>query len=503
MKFRALLSFFLAAFSPAKADPDWTSDLREDMLELHYAGTATGISAVWEWRLNVPGAGEHASWQALPEADNEGKFKLATPISEAGWESLEIRAREGEAVRLSRTWTCEPHGPLQMLTPTRIDALPDPDRKVWQDYLARSKSLALQERRALAMECRKLGRRASSPAPEDSKEFEFDDEKMDVAWYATAEATKLADVVLTYQTPSGGWSKAVDYAKGPRQPGAHWTSQDGKGWHYCGTLDNRATTEQIKFLAQVAVAHNREDCRTAVLRGIDWLLAAQFPNGGWPQVYPLEPGYHEAITFNDGAVTHALEVLHAVSHGDVPFDWVPAGLKQKAAAAFDRGLNCLLACQVRLKGVRTVWCAQHDPLALVPVAARLKEPPSLSGGESAVMLRFLMRKGPLNEEMRGVVNDGIAWLESKKIIGLRRIKNEKGRTDYVQDPSSTEVLWARFYSLESGLPIFPGAGDGVVYATYHEMAQHNKVAYDYFTNKPRDLKEKEWAKWEKRWKQGK
>ncbi len=119
------------------------------------------------------------------------------------------------------------------------------------------------------------------------------------------------------------------------------------------------------------------------------------------------------------------------------------------------------------------------------------------------MLRFLMRKGPLTEEMRGVVNDGIAWLESKKIIGLRRIKNEKGRTDYVQDPSSTEVLWARFYSLESGLPIFPGAGDGVVYATYHEMAQHNKVAYDYFTNKPRDLKEKEWAKWEKRWKQGK
>ncbi|WP_075086794.1 hypothetical protein [Verrucomicrobium spinosum] len=54
MKFRALLSFLLAAFSSAKAAPDWTSDLREDMLELHYSGVATGISAVWEWRLNVP-----------------------------------------------------------------------------------------------------------------------------------------------------------------------------------------------------------------------------------------------------------------------------------------------------------------------------------------------------------------------------------------------------------------------------------------------------------------
>jgi PelA/Pel-15E family pectate lyase len=38
---------------------------------------------------------------------------------------------------------------------------------------------------------------------------------------------------------------------------------------------------------------------------VRYLLAAQFPNGGWPQVWPLEGGYHDAVTFNDNAVSEA------------------------------------------------------------------------------------------------------------------------------------------------------------------------------------------------------
>ena len=59
------------------------------------------------------------------------------------------------------------------------------------------------------------------------------------------------------------------------------------------SLVGQATTE-IQFLARVGN-------HAAVLRGLDYTFAAQFPNGGWPQVWPLEGGYHDAITFNDGA----------------------------------------------------------------------------------------------------------------------------------------------------------------------------------------------------------
>jgi hypothetical protein len=56
-----------------------------------------------------------------------------------------------------------------------------------------------------------------------------------------------------------------------------------------------------------------EAWRASFLRGVRYLLAAQFPNGGWPQVWPLEGGYHDAITYNDNAVTEAADLLTDVS----------------------------------------------------------------------------------------------------------------------------------------------------------------------------------------------
>ncbi|HSI63718.1 MAG TPA: pectate lyase, partial [Candidatus Saccharimonadia bacterium] len=58
--------------------------------------------------------------------------------------------------------------------------------------------------------------------------------------------------------------------------------------------------------------------------------------------------------------------------------------------------------------------------------------------------------------------------------------------------------WARFYDVETGQPIFAGAQDGKIYATFHEMAEHNKVAYDYFTKKPGEVVGKEFERWKKR-----
>jgi PelA/Pel-15E family pectate lyase len=386
---------------------------------------------------------------------------------------------------------------LKIINAERVAALPEPDRAAWQAYLERSRADSVAERKVLAAELAAEGLSESRPAPQTSETLKVTSEH-DVAFFSKPATAALADVILSYQTPTGGWSKAVDYKQGPRQPGTHWTSQSGRGWHYSGTLDNRATTEQIRFLARVHAITEGDAYRDGALRGLRWLLKAQFPHGGWPQVYPLQPGYHEAITLNDDAMVHALEVLLDVSVAAEPYQFVDEGLRKEAAKAVDAGLECLYRAQVVINGIPTVWCAQHDPLTLEPIAARLKEPASLSGGESTAVVKFLMRQAPDSAEARRSITAALAWFEARKLTGLRRVKNAGGKTDYVSDPESDEVYWARFYDLKTQQPIFAGADDGIVYLSYQEMARRNKVAYDYFTTQPAELLSKELTRWQKR-----
>ena len=95
------------------------------------------------------------------------------------------------------------------------------------------------------------------------------------------------------------------------------------------------------------------------------------------------------------------------------------------------------------------------------------------------------------------------WFDAHRLTGLRKTKNDKGKTDYIADPASTDVLWARFYDLQTARPIFAGAGAGIVYSTFQEMAAKNKVAYDFFSTRPAELLGKELPRWRKRLEKGK
>ncbi len=491
-------AFPLNAQSPQdKPAPKFTLKVEADYLALHTSGTAPAEATAREYRLTMSGkTSEAAPWTSIPNIEANGSFKFDVPLTDWRWARLEVRAMADEKV-LATDEAVPEKRKFTMLTPERIAALPEAQRTAWQTYLKTSAHHADHERELIATECRKLGMATSQAAPHNSTEFEMDS-KVPPEWYGGADALKIVDAVLSFQTPAGSWSKAVSYMLGLRQPGTHWTNNAENPWHYCGTLDNRTTTEQIKFLANVHAATKRDDAKAGTLRGIEWLLAAQFPNGGWPQVYPVEPGYHEAITLNDDAMLHALEVLLAVREAEAPFTFADEALRQRATVAFEKGIACLVECQVKIEGKPTVWCAQHDPLSLAPVAARLKEPPSLSGGESTSLLKFLMRKSPVTTTASSVIENGITWLSAHRITNLRKIKNAEGKTDYTVDAASGEIYWARFYDVQTGLPIFAGAQDGKIYNTFHEMAQHNKVGYDYFTTKPNDLISKEVERWRKR-----
>lgn len=386
-------------------------------------------------------------------------------------------------------------GLSEPITSQRINRLPSSESAVWQSYLARSQTNAWTDQATLNAEvaARNLTNALRAPSGGDFKL----PAKMNDVWMASDEAKQLAATVLSYQTPTGGWSKHTGYNKGPRLPGMQWTSQNepGKPAHYVATFDNRSTTEELYFLAAVWHATKREDCKDAFVRGLNYIYASQYPNGGWPQVYPLEGGYHDDITLNDDAMTRILELLQAIGRNEPYYAFLDNLQRQQAADALAAGIRCVLQMQIVQNGNRSVWCAQYDALTLQPAAARKMEPIALSGVESAHLLQFLMSIPNPNPEVVASINAGLGWLERVKITGLAKTKRE-GKTAYESSPNSTEVYWARFYDLTNGQPIFPGR-DGVIYNSYSEMAAQNHVGYDYLSTLPGSIVNNGQKKWRK------
>lgn len=385
------------------------------------------------------------------------------------------------------------------LTASRVASLPAAEAAVWEEYLARSRAAANRDQHHLETELATAGIARALPAPSGG-DFKLP-KPSTPAWYGGGEGSALVDAVISFQTPSGGWSKHTGYSKGSRRLGMQWSSQSKPGAkpHYLGTIDNGATTREIRFLAAAWVATRRDDCRAAVERGIDYLLAAQFPSGGWPQVYPLEGGYHDSITFNDDAMTNVLELFRDVTGDSAAFAGVSAERRRLVAAALDRGVKCALACQFRQRDRKTGWCGQHDPITLAPAPARAYEPSALAAVESSHVLRFLMSLPRPSAEIVAAIEAGLAWLEAVQLTGSATIR-QGGRTASVADDKSDAGSWARFYDLTTGRPIFPGK-NGVVYSTYEEMAAANDtLGYDYLSTRPGSILRTGQAKWRKRMK---
>lgn len=321
-------------------------------------------------------------------------------------------------------------------------------------------------------------------------------------WYATPEAKAVAQAVLQYQTECGGWPKnremtlppAAEVATRPKP-----VTEDEQA----ATIDNDATYTQIRFLARVQAAQPLAGARPAILRGIDYLFAAQYPNGGWPQFYPLRHGYYTHITFNDDAMTGALEVLRDVARGEPDFAWVDAARRTRAAESVQRGIQCILRCQMSEHGVKTIWCAQHDEETLAPAPARNYEPVSLSGGESVGVVRFLMGEDHPSPEIIAAVQGAVAWFQRNRITGIRveRVPDPSlphGADRRVVSDPSAPPLWARFYEIGTNRPIFIGR-DKIIRASLAEIEPERRGGYNYYTDAPARLLDHDYPAWSARW----
>lgn len=314
-------------------------------------------------------------------------------------------------------------------------------------------------------------------------------------WFRSKEGLNIADNVLTWQTPYGSWPKNKDTASEP---------YDGDSNDLRGTFDNKATTDELRFVARAFRVTNEPRYRQAFLKGLSHILDAQYPNGGWPQYYPLRKGYYRHITFNDNVMVRILDLLRDVSESS-DYVFLKTDVRNKAKDAVSKGINCILRTQIKQDGKLAAWCAQHDEKTLEPAWARSYEPPSISGAESVGVVRFLMSIEEPTPEIITAVDGAVGWFKSTAIQGIRLegFTNAQGQEDkrVVKDPNA-DPIWARFYEIGTNRPIFLDR-DSVVRFSFSEITQERRTGYAYYGGWAERLITDEYPRWKEKHKPAK
>lgn len=402
--------------------------------------------------------------------------------------------------------------PAPPLNAARLATLAEPERSAWAAYLAATARQLQADRAALAAE-RGPGTPVPAPPPSGKSEASMPLDRP-MAWYGSDDALRVAENIVSFQTPAGGWGKNQARDQPPRLPGqsyvANGTSRFARlddfdqpadpAWSYVGTIDNDATTTEIRFLALVQAqlpAQQANAYRASAIRGVQYLLAAQFPGGGWPQVWPLQGGYHDAVTLNDDAMTGVAALLGEVARGEAPFAFVPQPLRAQSAAAELRAIDKLLALQVRVNGRPMLWAQQHDALTGAPVSARNYEPPGLCASESAGVLLYLMSLDEPSLPVVQAVEGGIAALRELELQGVTwgRQAGEADRS--LQTQSGARGLWARFYDTQTLKPVF-GDRDKSLHDDVAGVSAERRNGYAWFVTVPKKALQAHEG-WAKRW----
>jgi len=322
--------------------------------------------------------------------------------------------------------------------------------------------------------------------------------KSDAAWFASADAKRIAENVLLYQRDIGGWPKNIQMQE-------ELTEKQQKDLIAIKkttaetTTDNGATTQEMLFMSKMYAQVKDERYRESFLKGLNYLLEAQYDTGGWPQFYPLKKGYYTHITYNDDSMVNIMNVIRAVADQTDYYSIKPsAEIVEKCKIAFNKGIDCILKTQYKQNGVLTAWCAQHDEVTLAPANARAFELASLSGYESAKITLLLMSIDKPSREIVTAVKSAEAWFEKTKITNLeeKRVLNDAGKIiDKKMIPAvNAKPIWARFMDLETNEPFFCDR-DGIKKKSIDQIGSERRNGYSWYSDAPEEVLKKypDWA----------
>jgi PelA/Pel-15E family pectate lyase len=323
--------------------------------------------------------------------------------------------------------------------------------------------------------------------------------------YKPEEITAIADNMLLYQKDNGGWPKNYDMQAilTPDQADSLVKVKPILNT----TFDNGTSYSQTAYLLQVYSYTKIEKYRTAALKGIDYIISAQYANGGWPQYFPLESGYSRCITFNDDAYTGIMWLLKDIVDGKPEYSFIDAQVQ----TAYEKGLDCIIKTQINDAGVPTAWCQQYNELTLQPAWARKFEPPSICNGESADIVLLLMSIKNPSEAVIAAVQNAVAWFKASAIKGIKvetfaapemitpyRISKTDRR---VLNDSTAPPIWTRYYELKTHRPMFCNRDSKPVYSLA-EVERERRDGYAWYVYAPQKVLNK-YPAWQKKWAKGK
>jgi pectinesterase len=292
---------------------------------------------------------------------------------------------------------------------------------------------------------------------------------------------------LLFQKDIGGWQKNINMQRVLSQAEKDALIAN-KPFNTDCTIDNGAVWLEMTYLSKVYAAISdsamKEEIKTGFLKGVQYLLKAQYDNGGWPQYYPLRGGYSNQITYNDDAMIHVMTILRHIYLKDGEYSVeVPDSTVGHAEIAFIKGIECILNTQYLQHGLLTSWCAQHHVVTLEPVMARSYELPSLSGSEAGRVAEFLMALEDPSFEIRRAVYYAVNWYDDARIKGIRLegFVNADGLNDIrvVADAGAPDI-WARFYTLDDNTPFFCDR-DGIKKYSLAEIGYERRTNYNWYS----------------------
>jgi PelA/Pel-15E family pectate lyase len=271
------------------------------------------------------------------------------------------------------------------------------------------------------------------------------------------------------------------------------------------TIDNGATVTQMQYLAKVYNATGLERFKQVFLNAVDYLLNAQYPNGGWPQCCPPQghADYSKHITFNDGAMIRVMSVLRDIAKEKSSYAFVDESRRDQVEKAVQKGIECILKCQIIINGRRTAWCQQHDQETFEPRPARTYEKVSNCSYESAGIVKFLMDIDNPEPNIIRAVQNAVAWLDRSKLSGIRVVQKpnkslERGFDRVVVKDAAAPLIWARFYQLETNRAIFCSR-DGRIKYSLAEIEHERRIGYAWYGYWPTEILVRYYPAWQKKW----
>jgi PelA/Pel-15E family pectate lyase len=237
-------------------------------------------------------------------------------------------------------------------------------------------------------------------------------------------ATDAAIALVYGQLKSGGWTNSIDFDPNSKHV-ADYRNHRGRGKNN-SSLDDGQTQSAIQLIVEVdkALKFQNQPIHESAVIALDALLRAQFPNGGFPQIWigPVEAqptlkasypdydwrtegrikNYWDMYTLNDnvtGYVADTLIIAHKVYED------------QKYLTALKKLGDFLLLAQ--MPDPQPGWAQQYS-YEMKPIWARKFEPPGVSGDETQEVLETLMKIARVTSDRKYLepIPRAAAWLKS-------------------------------------------------------------------------------------------